>query len=196
MILGLTGNFRSGKSTVAEMFKEIAGDRVNIIDVDKIGHDVLNGECYKEVIEEFGSDILDYDLKIDREILREIVFSNRTKLKKLESILHPRMLNEIEKELRRLDTKHSVIIIQAAILVELGLLGLVDKLIVVTCNKQIERLNNKDKRLSINEEEINKILDVQMDESALEAKADFVVDNNGSLENTRMQVENVWNTIN
>ena len=196
MILGLTGNFGSGKTTVAEMFKELGEGRVNIIDVDEIGHNVLNGECYKEVLGEFGSDILDYDLKIDRAILREIVFSDKTKLKKLEAILHPRMLSEIELELRRLDTKHSVVIIEAAILIELGLLGLIDKLIVVTCNKQIERLNNKDNELNISEYEIMQILDNQMDESALEAKAHFIVDNNGSSENTKKQVEEIWVQIN
>ncbi|HIH42981.1 TPA: dephospho-CoA kinase [Candidatus Woesearchaeota archaeon] len=214
MIIGLTGNFGSGKSTVVKMFKELDNNRikdmnVNIIDVDKIGHNVLNGECYKEVLEEFGSDILDYDLKIDREILREIVFDDKTKLKKLESILHPRMLSEVELELRRFDTKHSVVIIEAAILIELGLLGLIDKLIVVVCKRQHERLNmrddnnnnnnnrpnSKDNILNVSEEEINKILDAQMDESALEAKAHFVVDNNGTLENTRKQVEEVWNSI-
>ena len=198
MILGLTGNFGSGKSTVAGMFKELGEGRVNIIDVDKIGHNVLNGECYKEVLEEFGSDILDYDLKIDREILREIVFSDKTRLKKLESILHPRMLSEVELELRRLDTKHSIVIIEAAILIELGLLGLVDKLIVVLCKRQVERFGkeNRETGSSISEEDINKILDAQMDESILEAKAHFVVDNNGSLENTRKQVEEIWETIN
>ncbi len=195
MILGLTGNFGSGKSTVANMFKELGAI---IIDVDEIGHKVLNGECYKEVVNEFGSEVLDYDLKIDRSLLREIVFNrhnDKTKLKKLEAILHPRMLSEVEKELRRLDTKHSIVIIEAAILIELGLLGLIDKLIVVTCNRQHERLNNKNNELGISEEEIDKILEAQMDESALEAKADFTVDNNGSMENTKKQVDEIWKQI-
>lgn len=188
MILGLTGNFGSGKSTVANMFKELGAI---IIDVDEIGHKVLNGECYKEVVNEFGSEVLDYDLKIDRSLLREIVFSrhnDKTKLKKLEAILHPRMLCEVEKELRRLDTKHSIVIIVAAILIELGLLGLIDKLIVVICNRQQERLN-------LSKDEIMQILGNQMDETALEAKADFTADNNGGLENTKKQVDEIWNKL-
>lgn len=188
MILGLTGNFGSGKSTVANMFKELGAI---IIDVDEIGYKVLNGECYKEVVNEFGSEVLDYDLKIDRSLLMEIVFNrhnDKTKLKKLEAILHPRMLSEVEKELRRLDTKHSIVIIEAAILIELGLLGLIDKLIVVICNRQQERLN-------LSKDEIMQILDNQMDESALEAKADFTADNNGGLENTKKQVDEIWNKL-
>ena len=108
------------------------------------------------------------------------------------------MLSEGELELSRLDTKHSIVIIEAAILIELGLLGLVDKLIVVLCKRQVERFGkeNRETGSSISEEDINKILDAQMDESILEAKAHFVVDNNGSLENTRKQVEEIWETIN
>ena len=189
MILGLTGNFGSGKSTAAKMFKDLGAV---IIDVDEISHRVLAGECYGEVISEFSSDILDYDLKIDRDLLREIVFNDRYKLKKLEIILHPRILNEIELELRRLDTKHSIVIIEAAVLIELGLLGIIDKLIVITSICQKERLTWKSR---IKEEEINKILRLQMDEAALEAKADFIIDNNGTPDNTRAQINEIWKKL-
>ena len=66
MIIGLTGNFGSGKTTVANMFKELGAV---IVDVDKIGHGVLNGECYGQVVEKFGTDILNEDLSATLKLL-------------------------------------------------------------------------------------------------------------------------------
>jgi len=182
MIIGITGKIGSGKSTVAGMFKD-----ATIIDVDKIGHKVLAGECYKDTVEAFGTGILDEDLTINRKILRDIVFNDTEKLQKLENITHPAILNRVETELRMLNTERQMIIIEGAVIDKIGLLGFADKLIVVICDRQKERLN-------IHGEEIKKIISLQ-DTAHLEAKADFIIDNNCSLEETRKQVEEIWKII-
>jgi len=169
MIIGLTGNIGSGKSTVANMFKKLGA---TIIDADKIGHEILQNECYEKVIQAFGKQILNQDLSINREKLSNIVFSNPDKLKKLNSIMHPVMTNKIRNMINNSNT-----IIEAALLFEMKLNKFCNKIIVV-------KRKTKD--------EHQHILKYQMPQELLLKKANFVIDNNSNLENTKKQVLEIW----
>jgi dephospho-CoA kinase len=182
MIIGITGNIGSGKSTVAQLFKDAI-----IINVDKIAHKVLDNNCYKEVIKVFGSNILDDNLEINRKKLRDIVFNEPKKLEDLERITHPAILNRVESEIRMLDTKNNIIIIEGAVIDKIGLLGLVDKLIIVKCE-------NLKERLDLDSEEIKRIIKLQYI-TTMETKANYFIDNSNSLEETEKQVEEILQSI-
>src|SRR3989344_1345761 len=99
MIIGITGPIGSGKTTVAKLFSRHWYDR---IDADEISHQIMknNSVVYKKIIQEFGNKILDKNKNIDREKLGDIVFNYATKLKKLNSIMHPIIINEIKNKIK------------------------------------------------------------------------------------------------
>jgi len=126
MIIGLTGNIGSGKTFVANIFKKYG---CKIIHLDEIGHQVLqSAECKKELINAFGNEIIDSEGKIDREKLRKVSFKTRENLNKLNSIVHPIMLKSLKNKISR-NKNEKVIVLEAALLFELGLDKEMDKII-------------------------------------------------------------------
>lgn len=182
MIVGITGNIGSGKTTVAKIFKKYG---YYVIDADKIGHEVLNGQAYKKILENFGERVLNKDKKVDRRKLANIVFNDEKKLNTLTQITLPLIMRDILEEIKNKNDKN--IVLDAALIIESGLSSLVDKLIVVKINKevQIKRLLNKGK---YTQDQIKKIINAQMPQKEKLKYADYVIDNNGSLAETRMQV--------
>lgn len=195
-IIGLTGNIASGKTEVAKIFKELGA---KIIDADKIAREVVDpGEvAWQDIVEEFGSDILNPDGSIDRKKLGQIVFSDDTKREQLNRITHPRISTKIRdliKDYKRENVK--IIIIEAALIVEKGgLLYLIDELIVVSTDAetQIERIMKRD---GLRRDEALSRMESQMPVSEKAKHATFVIDNSGSLAETRKQVEEVWKKLN
>src|SRR3989344_8310122 len=180
MIIGVTGNFGSGKSTVSRILAELSNARV--IDADKIAKKYLL--LYKKrILREFPE--ARRNKSIDTKKLAEIVFEDRKKLRKLERILHPPTRREIKKLSK---TKRNAII-DAPLLIEGGLYSLCDFIILVkiTKRKQIRRLRGK-----FTEEEINKRLKNQIQFNKKKKYADYIINNDSSLEDTRRQVEYVW----
>jgi dephospho-CoA kinase len=123
-IIGLTGLYCSGKSTAQKIFEE---NNFTIIDVDKIGHQVLIIK-QNELVDNFGSQIL-ADNKIDRKKLGEIVFNNKVKLEKLNSIVHPVMIETVKNEIKNNPDKN--ICINAALLFEMELNNLCSLIFVI-----------------------------------------------------------------
>ena len=189
MIIGITGSIGSGKTTIAKIFSKHWYSR---IDADEIGHQILqnNPAAYKKIIENFGNGILDKNRDIDREKLGDIVFSDNKKLKKLNSITHPIIVNEIKnqiKEIRNKCKEKTKIIIDTPLLLETKAKSLVDKIIVVEIDKKnILKRNKKYKK-----EKIEKILKAQMPLDEKIKHADFVIDNSGSLAETKKQVSEI-----
>ncbi len=185
IVLGLTGTMGSGKSTVSEMFKQYG---CFIIDADKIGHVLLkkNTDEYKEVLTKFGKEVLDSKKNIDRKKLGEIVFSQKEKLKILNLILHPKIVEIIKDKVSK--TKKGLVILDAPLLLETGLDKIVDKVVVVNIDfrTQLKRLKEK---LDLSEEEIVKRIQSQMPLRKKLAYADFIIDNSKTKENTKVQVE-------
>ncbi|MDY6896204.1 MAG: dephospho-CoA kinase [Thermotogota bacterium] len=146
MVIGITGPAGSGKSTVSKIIKKIYRDKASIIDVDRLGHEVLTYFFIKEKLKEnFGDEILDDDNNISRTKLGEIVFSNKEKLKVLNQIVHPEILKKTKQILKKSLNKNDIIILDAALLFKIGLDKLCDKIIYVDAPEElrIKRLSEK-----------------------------------------------------
>jgi dephospho-CoA kinase len=146
MVIGITGPAGSGKSTVSKIIKNIYGDKASIIDVDRLGHEVLTYFFIKEKLKEnFGEEIFDDDNNISRSKLGEIVFSNKEKLELLNKIVHPEILKKTEQILKEISNKNDIIIVDAALLFKIGLDKLCDKIIYVDAPEElrIKRLSEK-----------------------------------------------------
>ncbi|WP_022851238.1 dephospho-CoA kinase [Limisalsivibrio acetivorans] len=195
MYLGLTGNIATGKSTVAKMFEELG---CYSIDADAISREVMakDGRAYAGVVEEFGSEILDENGEIDRAALKGIVFGNEKRRLALEKIVHPHILrreDELVGEIKGKDDK-AFIITQAALSVEKGTYKRFDALIVVYSDPvtQLERLSERD---GINEREALRIMASQMPMSDKIRYADYIINNSGTLDETREDVNRVYTLL-
>lgn len=195
IVLGLTGGIGTGKTTVAKMFASLG---VKVIDADKIARSVVkpgSDVCGKlQVI--FGEEIFKGDGTINRKRLAEIVFKEEPrKLKQLNSIIHPEVINIILKKIENARGKGARgVVIDAPLLIESGLEKNVDKVIVVsTAPETQEERSRRKHRLGI--EELRARISSQSPLSEKEKVADYIVDNNGSLENTNKQVLEIWEGI-
>ena len=191
MVIGITGSFGSGKTTVARMFVSLG---VRVIDADRIAHRLIRPQTgvYRRIIESFGRGILARDGSIERRKLARIVFGNKKLLRKLNRIVHPAVIATIRKESAK--SRTGIFILDAPLLIEAGLEKEVDVLIVVrsTRKKQIERLLKKD---IYTKAEILKRINSQMALSKKMRVAGFIIDNNGSLANTRAQVKRIYRAL-
>jgi len=146
MVIGITGPAGSGKSTVSKIIKTLKGDKVSIIDVDRLGHEVLTYFSIEKKLKEiFGDKIFDDNNNISRSKLGEIVFSNKEKLELLNQIVHPEILKKTKQILKKISNKNDIIVIDAALLFKIGLDKLCDKIVYVDAPEElrIERLSKK-----------------------------------------------------
>jgi dephospho-CoA kinase len=195
-VVGITGSLGTGKTTVAKLFKQLGA---KIIDADSIAHSLIkvNSPSYKSLIRSFGKDILKHNsCDIDRNKLARIVFGNKKQLLKLNRILHPVIIKKIKEEIKLVNkrNKRRVIILDAPLLIEAGLLRLVDRLIVVAASRGAQVLRLK-KRGGISKKEIEARINFQIPLSEKIKSADFVIDNNGSLTYTKKQMREIWEDL-
>lgn len=188
IIIGVTGSIGCGKTTVARILKSFGAQ---IIDADKIAHSVIkpNGEIYKRIINTFGEYLLKKNRSIDRDRLAKIVFNNKDLLGRLNKIIHPEVIRIIKSQIKTSSGK--VVVLDAPLLVETGLRKLVDKLIVVKTNqkKQLQRI--LDNKPSLSKTDILRMIDAQMPLKLKAHLADFVIDNSGSIEETKKQLRQI-----
>ncbi|MCX7904698.1 MAG: dephospho-CoA kinase [Caloramator sp.] len=194
IVLGLTGGIASGKSTVSKMLKE---QGFPIIDADIISREIMKkGEsAYEEIIDKFGYEILNFTGEIDRKRLREIVFNQKDKLKMLNDITHPQILNRIKEEIKFYKNNGArICVVDAALLIETGFYKHVDLVLLVYCDRetQINRLMNRD---GLTYEQAIKIINSQMDFEEKKKFADYIIDNSKDLENTKKQLNYIINSI-
>ena len=185
IVIGLTGSFGSGKTTVARILSSCGA---SIIDADKIARSCFSrkNKIYKKVISAFGGKILTADKNIDRRKLANIVFNDRELLRKLNSIVHPEVIGIIKSKIN--SKKKGVIILDAPLLLEVGLRNEVDSLVVVTINKG-KQLNRLIKKTSLKRADILQRIKYQIPLRVKARLADFIIDNNGSLSETRKQAK-------
>lgn len=203
LILGITGSVGSGKTTIAKIFSK---HHFNRIDADEIGHQIIkkNSAAYKRIINKFGIGILDKNKNIDRNKLGNVVFNDNSKLKELNSITHPIIINEIKIQIKKIKEKckgKTKIIIDAPLLLETSYRNnvsvelknkkflsktknLVDKIIVVKCSK--ENILKRNKKYP--KEKIERILKLQMPLEEKLKHADFAIDNNRDLKHLEKQI--------
>lgn len=192
MVIGITGGLASGKSLVTKEFKRLGA---MVVDADIISRQVSakDGNAYADIVKEFGEAILKEDGSIDRKALGAIVFSDRDKLKKLNAITHPRIIKRIRAEVQRLkmESPDAVIAVDAALLIETGLNREMDAVIVVFADEP-ERIQRSVKRDNITEADARQRSDAQMNLKEKAAMADFVIENNGTMEETRKKARDVF----
>lgn len=200
MIIGLTGGIGSGKSTVARMFQELGAE---ILDVDKIGHQTIlpYTPAWKKIVALFGKEILQKDQRIDREKLGQIVFDDYRLLKKLNAITHPEIIklvkekiNQIKSKNSKKDSDKSILIIDAALIFEAKIASLMDRIIVVYV-KEEEQIRRLSLRSHLSQGEILKRIRAQIPQEKKIRIADYIIDNNYSLDNTREQVRKIWTEL-
>jgi len=190
-IIGVTGVFGSGKSTVSRIFRSFGAD---IIDADRIAHRYLlpGAKAYKAIVNSFGRGVLKARRKIDRRKLARLVFSDRKSLNKLNSIIHPGVITQIKSGIKK--AKKGIVVLDAPLLLEAGLKGLVDELVVVVVDREslIRRLV---KKTSLKKEDILKRIRSQIPLRKKKRAADFIIDNSGTIKKTSEQVKKVINEI-
>ena len=195
MIIGLTGGIASGKSTISLILKELGA---YIIDVDEVGRNVVQkGEkAYNEIVQYFGGQILMANGEINRKALGRIVFSDEEKLKMLNSMTHPQIIAKVKEIIEQNKSNGSeVIVVDAAILIEMGLNSVCDSVWLVTVDKktQLQRLVERD-RFSYNEAQ-NRI-NAQFSDEKKSQHSDVIIDNTKSLEELKEYIKQLWdNTI-
>ncbi|MCO5387172.1 dephospho-CoA kinase [Desulfosporosinus sp.] len=192
--IGLTGGIGSGKSTVAQWFIK---QGVPVLDADKTVHRLLQSDqtTVLKLIEEFGSDILDENGQIDRSSLGKLVFREEDARKRLERIVHPRVVQSMNEDRDTLrDTGVKICVWDVPLLFEAGFEKFVDEVWVVWIprNLQISRVLARDK-LSLSEVEARISSQGSLDEKR--QRADVVIDNSGGESQTIGQLEDVWQKL-
>ncbi len=189
LLIGLTGNIACGKSTVARMLAEKGA---YVIDADAIAHEVIRkgAPAYEAILRRFGEEILGPDGEIDRRRLGAIVFQDSKALRDLEAIVHPEVLAEIQRRIQACKDAPAIVI-EAIKLIESGFARACDTLWVVTCPEpeQIRRLMVE---RELTEDEARLRVRAQPPQEEKIRLADVVIDNSGSLEATRRQVDQAW----
>lgn len=191
MIAGLTGGIASGKSTVSSILKELGAE---IADADKIAKEISESEeVISEMTELFGRDILGNDGKLDRAEVKKIVFGDKEKLKQLNSLIHPKVIEEFKK-IKENSAKNDIIIFDVPLLFEAGMNRLCDKVVLVFVDKetQIKRMFERD---GIERDLAVKIINSQMSLEEKIKKSDILIENNGTLEELREKTEKIFREL-
>ena len=189
-IIGLTGGIGSGKSTAAKILKELG---LNIIDLDQITHDLMKqGEPgYIEIKKEFAEKYIDTSRAIDRKLLRDEIFSSLDFKKKIESILHPIIFEECNKQLNKLKHKKNLVLVIPLLFETKNYISLIDESLLIDCDlkTQIERVINRD---GVSEELANRIIKNQMSRDEKLLLADKVILNDGNFNHLKVQIESYY----
>ncbi|HBT50916.1 MAG TPA: dephospho-CoA kinase [Petrotoga sp.] len=189
LVIGITGPAGSGKSTVSKIIKKICEDKASIIDVDRLGHEVLTYFFIKEKLKEiFGEEIFDDDNNISRSKLGEIVFSNKEKLELLNQIVHPEILKKTEQILKKISNKNDIIMVDAALLFKIGLDKLCDKIIYVDAPEEL-RIKRLSENRGIPLEKAKNI--VKSQEYINSERCDFKILNIGNFDKLYKETEKI-----
>lgn len=193
-IIGLTGGIATGKSTAARFFES---EGVVVIDADQLSRQIVEpGEpALDEIVDAFGDEVLQDDGTLDRTALGDKIFRDASARKTLESITHPRIAEAMFDRARQaFDQGHRWVLYEAALLVETGTHRFLDALIVVDCSLETQktRLQERDE---FNPEDAQRRIDSQMPLSKKREAADYIIDNDGSTEDTREQVRQIKRRI-
>jgi dephospho-CoA kinase len=198
--LGLTGGIASGKSVVGEMFTRLGA---HLIQADVVSHSLMQPglAVYHEVVRRFGREILNSDGTINRSRLAAVAFGGASpRVRELNEIVHPAVIeyeNKWMEEIGRRDP-NGVAIVEAALILESGAVDRFDHLIVVTCRPE-QRIARFASRMAIAEDaaraEVGRRMAAQISDEEKIKAADFVIDNSGSLDATRRQVQQVFGEL-
>ena len=195
LLVGLTGGIASGKSLVSKYLRELGA---YIIDYDLISRAVVEPglPAWQDIVNYFGKEILQEDQKLDRTKLGKIVFNDEAKRKKWESYIHPRLCDEVQRQegaVIEADTD-AVIAHDVPLLFETGMDKRMGKTIVVYTSEenQLKRLMARD---GMSEADARSRIRAQFPLAEKVKRANFVIDNNGSMEETKRQVQELYREL-
>ena len=204
--VGLTGGIASGKSVVGDMFVSLGA---HLLQADRLAHELMNpGEpVYNEVVRHFGREILNSDGTINRGKLAELAFGPSTdgakkssRVEELNHIVHPAVIRSQDEWMQAvgIENKNAVAMVEAALILEAGAGKRFDRLVVVTCSpdQRAARFAARQKiDLESAKKEVERRMAAQLPDEAKVKAADCVIDNSGSLEQTREQVRRIWERL-
>lgn len=194
MVIGLTGGVGTGKSTVSRILRERGYD---VIDLDMISHEVIRfPQVVEKIVENFGREVLEEDNSenyvISREKLGKIIFRNKEKRLVLNSIMHPEILTAMRRKIleHKLEnkTKNKIIFVEIQLLFEVQWEKEFDYILLISASTdmQIRRILNRDNRTY--EEALN-IINSQMPLDEKRKRSNFVIENNGSIQDLERKVD-------
>jgi dephospho-CoA kinase len=193
--IGLTGGVACGKSTVAKMFADLGAQ---VVDADSIAHDLYRPgqDVYQELVKRFGREIVKPNGEIDRAKLAAAAFDGG-RVEELNKIVHPAVIRQQDRWIRELAARdpYAVAVVEAALIFEACVTDRFDKIMVVSC-KPAQKVTRFAERTGRNEADARADVDrrtkAQIPDDEKARRADFVIDNSGSLEETRHQVERIY----
>jgi dephospho-CoA kinase len=196
--VGLTGGVACGKSTVAKMFVDLGA---NVIDADMIAHELYRPghEVLQELVRHFGPEILKREGELDRSRLATLVFDGG-RVEELNKIVHPAVIRRQDEWMRALGEKdrYAVAIVEAALILEAGVKDHFDRIMVVTC-KPAQKIARFARRTGVSEgaarADVERRIKAQMPDEEKARRADFVIDNSGTVEETRHQVQRIYSEL-
>jgi dephospho-CoA kinase len=194
LLVGLTGNIGSGKSTVAQLFSERGA---TIIDADVLARRAveLGTPAYRAIVERWGTSVLAADGLIDRAALRRIVFSEPQQLEQLNKIVHPeveRMRVALVQQARQRGDR--VVVCDIPLLFERKMTGKFDRIVLVDAPRPV-RLERLVRDRGLRETEAMDMIVAQMPAELKRARADFVIDNDSTLTQLDARVSEVWEAL-
>jgi len=193
--IGVTGGIGSGKNMVSQRMKELGA---YVFDADSEAKKILqeNNDVQEDLILEFGTDIVNPDRTINEKKLAVKGFSNEENQAILNAIIHPYVFDEIDTRYETISEKEEVpiFIVNAALIYESGLDQHLDYTIVVTAQYGL-RLQRALKKGKLTRAEIRKRMDLQLPEESNVKMADFVIDNNGTEEQLKEQVDQIYQEL-
>ena len=188
-IIGVTGGVGAGKSTVLNYLEKRYGAKLILADL--VGHEVMEPghEAYEQVVKVFGQEIVSEDKTIDRKALGAIVFADEKKRMILNQIIHPAVRQEILRRLEEAELLHlSYVVVEAALFLEENYDAFCDETWYIYTDEKIRRQRLKESR-GYSDERIDQIFHSQKTHEEFQKRCLFMIDNNGSEEETFRQID-------
>ena len=184
-VLGITGGVGSGKSRVLEYLRDDCGAVVCQMDETAKKLQRKGTECFDKIVENFGAEVLDSHGELDRAALGRIVFASGEKLARLNAIVHPEVLREVGKDIRRKEAEgKNLYVVEAALLPDTGR-ELCDEMWYIYADESIRRERLKASR-GYTDEKIAQMIASQPQEERFRSSCSVVIDNSGDFENTKI----------
>ena len=191
VVIGIAGGIATGKTEVAKLF---AKSGAVIISGDELGREVVeeNLQVLKELVEAFSEEILDENGRLNRRKLAELAFRDPVSKKKLNDIIHPHLLRRLKERLTQLRKKEreKLVVVDAALIPDWGIKDWLDYLVIVDCTyeNQLQRLKER----GLSEKEAKDRIASQLSSERKRESADYLIENNGTLEELRQESEKLY----
>ncbi|WP_292978707.1 dephospho-CoA kinase [Nitrosomonas sp.] len=186
LIIGLTGGIGSGKTKAADIFKQLGA---GIIDADQIAHELTrpDGKAIDPIRKMFGDGVIGEDGSMNRVAMRKLAFSDTTARHKLESILHPLIYQETQRQLSRIQSEYAVLVVP--LLLETGnYLQLINRILVIDCPESLQ-ISRAMQRSKLSEQAVRDVMAIQCARDERLAQANDVIVNDSSEEHLQQQVQ-------